>query len=125
MKEQLKQVWQKLDPKLKYTVLTAVVTYALAAAAIQLDPTSSAILSTALASFVGYKVENAGTLLRSLPQTFVDKDSGGLTAQALQLVSQLGDDVAPVGEPDASLVEPDPHLMPLPPPPRRKAKRSR
>lgn len=58
------RAWDHFDPKLKYTVLTGVVTYALTKAAINLDPTLSAIITGAISSAVGYSVPNEATTLR-------------------------------------------------------------
>lgn len=91
----LKQKWDKLDPKLKYTVLTTLVAYALAKAAIPLDPVLEAALSLSIGSLVGYQVENAGSALSAEPVRFVAEDSGGLTTKVPD-----PDELAPADAPD-------------------------
>jgi len=109
--EQIKNIWSKIDPKLKYTILTAAVTYALAKAAINLDPATSAIVSGVVASVVGYRVENDGTVLRSMPTYSSEGDAGGLDPLVLdnidpyELASVGGSDdaIAPAIDEEADL----------------------
>lgn len=60
----LRAAWEHLDPKLKYTVISGVLAYALTKGAIQLDPEIAAAISGAIASVVGYSVENDASVIR-------------------------------------------------------------
>lgn len=77
-----------LDPKLTYTVLT----FAAARLALELgipwDPTVEAVVAGVVASFVGYKVANDGTVLRT-PQ----EDGNPVVPD-----QELSEDVPPGGE---------------------------
>jgi hypothetical protein len=88
--------WNKLDPKLKYTLLTAAVTYALTRYAITLDPALSAIVSGAISSIVGYNVENGASELTAIPPAFVLEDAGGLDSSLVHVAENSG--LAPVRE---------------------------
>lgn len=56
--------WEHLDPKLKYTVISGALAFALTKGAIQLDPAVAAAISGAIASVVGYSVENDASVVR-------------------------------------------------------------
>lgn len=109
---QIKDFWNKIDPKLKYTILSAAVTYALTKAAINLDPALSAIITGFVASLVGYNVENDGSVLRSMPLQSSGEDAGGLTVDLNQVITE--DEMAPASAP--GLVPPidDEVDLPLP-----------
>jgi len=56
--------WRTLDPKLKYTLLSAVVSYAVLKAGIELDADTAALVTLGLSGVAGYRVPNDATVLR-------------------------------------------------------------
>jgi hypothetical protein len=59
------RAWNHLDPKLKYTVLSAAVAWVVTKYAIQLDPTLSAVVAGVIGSATGYQAPNDASLLRA------------------------------------------------------------
>lgn len=55
-----------LDPKLKHTVTTAVLSYAVLRRKLHLHPDTSALLALTLSAITGYRVANDGTILRRI-----------------------------------------------------------
>lgn len=60
----MRALWNKLDPKLKGQLVTALATYALMKLAIPIDPTLEGLIAIAAGAIGGYVPENAGTLLK-------------------------------------------------------------
>lgn len=104
MLNRLTALWNYLDPKLRVSVATLVVSYLATRFAIQLDADTSALVAAVIASYFGYRKPNAGSELRENPRTFTAADSGGLDADGD--LAAHGDELAPVGEP-IEPVEPD------------------
>jgi hypothetical protein len=73
----LLEAWERIDPKLKYTVLTFTVARLALALGVDWDPATEAVISGALAALVGYQVSNEGTALRQVSEEDA-QDSGGL-----------------------------------------------
>lgn len=63
--EALAARWRTLDPKLKYTVLSAAVSYTVLKAGIEVDADTAALITLGLSSAVGYRVPNDATVLRT------------------------------------------------------------
>ncbi len=63
--QQITAFWNHIDAKLKATVLTGIVAFAVAKFAISLSPDVSALITLVIASVSGYSASNSGTVLRT------------------------------------------------------------
>jgi hypothetical protein len=76
--------WEYLDPKLKYTILTGIVAWAITKYAIDLNTDVSALVTGVIAAITGYEVPNDASELREIaaeddppdvPDVFEDVDA--------------------------------------------------
>ena len=63
--QQLAAFWNRIDAKVKATLLTGVVTFVVTKLAIELDPDVSALITLGIAALAGYGTANEGTVLRT------------------------------------------------------------
>lgn len=57
--------WNTLDPKLKHTLVTAVLSYLILQVGLDLDPSLQAAVAGLVGAVSGYNASNDGTVLRT------------------------------------------------------------